>query len=243
MWLSEARAIAPRLKWLAIICLVPMFGFLVLAQSRAAILSIALPFTVLLLLGRTEYLRHAAIAAGILALIVVGLHFAPVDPWSTQQLRTPLGQIIDRGFSYRPEVWRVGLELALQQPWFGYGLLTRPNLDIGPYVFQHPHNVLIVVLLQGGIIALGLFLWVLAAYTKIAWRQFRRNGSALLLVLMICGLTSAVVDFYDVLSSIDRVWFAIWLPVGLAIAYDRGSAEPARELAVDGDPVTLRMDP
>ena len=231
VWLSEERAIAPRLKWLATICLAPMLGFLVMAQGRAALLAIALSLVLLLLLRRTDYVRHAAIVGGILALVFIGLLMGPLD------------QIIERGLSYRPQVWRVGLDYALQKPWFGHGLLNKPNLAVERFVFQHPHNVLIVVLLQGGIIALGAFLWVLVAYARVAWRQFRRDGSALLLVLMMCGFTNAIVDFYSVLTSVDRVWFAIWLPVGLAIAYELRSADTASEIAVGQRPAAMQAKP
>jgi O-antigen ligase len=214
VWLAETRPLASRVKWLAIACLVPILACLVLSQDRAAIVGITVSLLLLLILDRTRYLRHAAIIAGMLAVTFVGLLIGPFD-W-----------IGERGFSFRPAIWRIALDYATQNPWFGYGLLTRLRLDVGQHlVFWHPHNIVLSVWLQGGLVALGLFALLLAVYFRIAWRQFRHDGSILLMGLMLCGLTNAVVDFFDILASIDRVWFAIWLPIGLAVGYQVRSAD------------------
>ena len=227
VWLAETRSFALYAKSLVAFCLVPIVGLLLLTQGRAALLGVVLSLVPLLLPRNTEHLRRTVIVAAILALVVIVL------------LVGPFQHLFERGLSYRPDVWRAGLEIFLQRPWFGHGLHASLEVIISDTILKHPHNILphphnilITVLMQGGIVALGLFLWMLAAYARVAWQQFQREGSVLLPALMICGFINAVFDIDAVMSTINRVWFVIWIPIGLAIAYEVRLAEAAAELGV-----------
>lgn len=60
--------------------------------------------------------------------------------------------------SGRFEMWRSSIETALHRPFFGYG--EGQFVDVAPVsqgIYQHPHNILLQVLVQWGLVGIALF--------------------------------------------------------------------------------------
>ena len=101
----------------------------------------------------------------------------------------------------RLDIWRDTAEAILQRPWFGHGAAQlREAVGDRPYEAIHPHNMVLQVLLDWGLVGGGAFLvlvgvmWI-RAYAS-AWRG---SGANLPLFLPLTALLA--------LSLLDGVFF------------------------------------
>ncbi len=131
--------------------------------------------------------------------------------------------LLSRGSSFRFEVW--SLHLQELRGWaivFGHGLLSddqRTGLD---RVFQHPHSVFVAVLVQGGVIALGLFGALLAATT---WRLLHAalapgSGATVArahLAALVLAIVGIAFDGWELVDKVSALWLLVWQPVAAAL--------------------------
>src|SRR5690606_39723584 len=63
--------------------------------------------------------------------------------------------LLQRGFSYRPELWRAGTALLLENPFWGLGFqdfkLAVPGLKT---LYNHPHNLFLDIGIRLGLVGL-----------------------------------------------------------------------------------------
>lgn len=125
-----------------------------------------------------------------------------------------------RGLSLRPQIWAETLREVSQRPWLGYGYDAYIMIEVAGVEekFPNPHNMLLAVLRQQGII--GLLLW-LAIYTAAflsSWR-YRRNPAVLICsVAVMSGLVAGLTEGISYLSRPKEHWFLIWIPLALLSA-------------------------
>jgi O-antigen ligase len=65
---------------------------------------------------------------------------------------------LEEGSSGRAPIYRQAVQLILERPFFGYGLFSY-MYDLTT-INQYPHNLFLEILLQGGLLYFGIFLWV-----------------------------------------------------------------------------------
>ena len=71
---------------------------------------------------------------------------------------------LEEGSSGRGPIYRQAVQLIMVRPFFGYGLFSY-MYDLTT-VNQYPHNLFLEILLQGGLLYFGIFLWVSLAGLK-----------------------------------------------------------------------------
>lgn len=148
-------------------------GAVVLSGERMSTLLMLLGLVLGALLWRRQFPR--ILLAGVTALalggvILLATHHNLIDRYFTQTEDTvehikasPYGQL-----------WRSGLHIALQRPITGVGLKNfrvacdDPQLGLPPSVENrcstHPHNLYLEWLLDSGVVGLGLFVLLVAAW-------------------------------------------------------------------------------
>lgn len=145
-----------------------------IACTLAALLLIAIPR-----MRRPNTRRRALVAVAVVVAIVAIAVVAGISDTVIDRLAT------DRASSAeRASMWRHYAALAAQAPWFGYGLGVFPDLNMamlaGPrmagelWMVNSPHNLILQLLLQGGI---GYLLAIMAAAGCVAWGMLRRGGA------------------------------------------------------------------
>ncbi len=97
----------------------------------------------------------------------------------------------------RTRIWAVVIDLWTQRPLFGYGAgSAKFILPVHPLLFEaaaHAHNLYLNILFAGGLVGLGLFLTAVVTATRAAWRQHLHSVIALIVFLLVYGITEPTI--------------------------------------------------
>ncbi|MFT3848010.1 MAG: O-antigen ligase family protein [Propionivibrio sp.] len=139
---------------------------------------------------------------------------------------------MQRGFSYRPQIWLEATRQIREAPWFGHGFNTpmRIKLDDFDFAFVEPHNLTLSVMYDLGLAGVLAWLGIYANALKTAW--MRRTQPLVLVVsaTVVYGLFAGMTEGGAYLSRPKEHWFIVWIPIALLSALirkesvDRGTA-------------------
>jgi hypothetical protein len=207
---------------------------LFLTETRAALGGLALGgfISLLMLAGKRSRLWATAALGVLLAMAVLWIHHT----------RGAIGMgHHDPGASFRTMMWKDGLRLIGQRPWFGVGMETIRNhwqeWDIRAFSYFHDeshfHNDLIQIAVERGLPAAAAWLWFVVAYVIFLFRLVRRclprsrfaaGAAAGVLAAFVAYQTTAVVHYS---LGIESVAMSLYFYFGIAIALDRMLGDPA----------------
>ncbi|MDH1279686.1 MULTISPECIES: O-antigen ligase family protein [unclassified Pseudomonas] len=196
-WLSRNE----RHDWLPILMAIPLLAALVATGSRTPLMGLVLTSCWMLLMSRQR-------AIYLNALLPIGAGAA--------YLAAP-EIILQRGTSFRPELWADAWRQAGEHLWFGAGYNSKFEFDIPGvgHLLYDPHNVELAVLLELGLI--GLALWA-TMYTFALYRCMRLRALPQFQIasaLLIYGLSAGLTEGGNYLSRPNESWFLIWIPLAL----------------------------
>lgn len=108
----------------------------------------------------------------------------------------------EKSLSSRFDVWNRAIELFFESPLFGYGLHSTEgyrkiiDLDLGFTMFSHPHNFFLYLLLQGGLVGIGIITYLFYLFGK-KCSKYRNTYMARVLIVMymiffILGITESM---------------------------------------------------
>ncbi len=142
-------------------------------------------------------------------LVVVALVIALVPEVVTQ-----------RGLSLRPELWAATLREISLRPWLGYGYDAYIMLEVPGVAekFPNPHNMLLAVLRQQGIVGLALWLAMYVAALVPAWRCRHDPVVRICAIVLVSGLVASCTEGISYLSRPKEHWFLLWIPFALLSA-------------------------
>lgn len=198
-------------RWVAAVCAAILFATLLLTGSRSPLLAVLILSLWLVVVavprGQRGYYLGALLLTTVLSIVTFG------------------DELFERGWSLRPELWRLSIGAALQQPWLGVGLGNRIMLDstIG-LQFYDTHNVFLAVFYYGGTCGLLLFVGVFATAFYSAWRRRQQAplfGLAALLQLF--GLATLQFDGGSLIGRPTEFWLLYWLPIAITLYASRHS--------------------
>jgi hypothetical protein len=134
----------------AIVASISIVAAIYLSDSRNAWVSVSAGVAVYALAratpDRQRFVSSVVAAAflGTFLLLALGLN---------EETRSAL---FPRGDSFRAEIWATTLERILEGgPWFGVGILTDDEVQVGEQLMLHPHNLYLAVFYQGGLVGLA----------------------------------------------------------------------------------------
>lgn len=195
---------------------------LVLTQARGAAAG-ALCGLAALAATQSHRIRLAIAAGGLLLVAVL--------------VATPLGHDwIERGMSYRPEVWTTFLAKAAERPLLGWGVHTDLTVTIpSGLALDQAHNLVLSGLVRGGAGAAVAMAVILVGGLAWSIRLVRAGGSPLPLCAMVTMTVAGMVDYNLLITRPAWPWLTFWLPIGLAAGAElavradgRRSDEPDR---------------
>lgn len=204
--------------------LVPVLGyalFLGFNQTRGVWIALGV---CLLVMGGARPSRLGGVLIFLVILGVVGV----------AALRPEL--LLQRGVSYRPQLWQGGLQLMLDHRVMGVGF-TEYQISIPELgrAFKHPHNLFLDTGVRLGVPGLLLFgcLWLAAG-----WRGWVCRAQPLgqaLLALWAFSSTSLLTDGIGLWLKPNADWLVTWLPIALSfVLAARGSATPQEPVLQNG---------
>ncbi len=138
------------------------------------------------------------------ALIVVAVVSILLGTTSIISVFSPIIDSLGETISvmHRQAVWSRAVELFLKSPIFGYGLRSNDqyreliNLSTGWGYFSHPHNFILYTLLQGGLIGMGLIVWLFIYITRSQLNNRMNFGFKVLLFMylsfLVMGMTESL---------------------------------------------------
>jgi len=140
------------------------------------------------------------------------------------------GNILNRGISYRTEIWLSGLNKIADCGWLiGCGFGGNSDIIINSGLsFQHAHNLFLSHLVNTGL--LGLFsLLGLLLYT--AYQGLK--GHAFMTLGLLVGCAALFFDGHSIITNPDDIWLIFWLPLIMTYweinhAQTKGVAESQR---------------
>lgn len=197
-----------QLAWLAALACLGLF--VMLSQSRGAVLALALTVILAPLWFRD---RHSQVFA-MLAALATGL-----------ALYFLYDLIAHRGSSYRPEIFHSAIDMIAAHPWTGLGLGAAYDVTVGNRHFDHTHNMFTHVAVELGLP--GMLLWVMVWLYTLG-EIVRARGTLFGKVLLGFWVYSTLAMQFDAasLTGTPRAeWFISWLPVGLVMLLPWGRAE------------------
>ncbi len=163
----------PRRSLVQVLCIVfGVFG-LAVAYSRGAWVLFILAIAVLGTLKRSAKLLvgAGALLLGAVALIIALNHFAPQGMYA-QRFASILDWNRDLGNLGRLETWSDDMRIAQRSLLIGNGLATTGNapLRFGLPSITNTENSYLKLLIEGGIPALALFLWMFLSFWIMGYR-------------------------------------------------------------------------
>ena len=196
---------------LGLVCLIPLGVAVAWSDSRNAWVSVSFGALVMVLAHVSPSRRQFAIWVMLLACVGLSVIYWVAN---TEEL---VGSLLPRGDSFRPLIWQATLDRVQETPWLGLGILTEDDVVTTKHTFAHPHNLYLSVLFQGGIVGLGLFVWLLLRTLRETWLNFNHPDAKLALGTLALALPSYLLDGHELLDKVSDTWFLIRMPVALTL--------------------------
>jgi len=168
-------------------------------NSRAGIVALCGGVVVMVVMSHAKFSWRAVV--GLLIIIItylLGLYF--------------YGNLLERGGSYRIDIWLSSLDKIVEcGVFFGCGFAESGELVIeSGEVFQHPHNIYLMHLLNFGIFGL------MSLMTLLFWLVIRGFKCRSVMVFgLVASLIGLMFDGKDLLTNPNEIWLLFWLPVVL----------------------------
>lgn len=164
---------------------------IVYAKSTGAIIGTAAAIGILFFVWKKT--RVLAIIAGIIG--VIGFTLLPMNNPIKQEI---LAQ--DRSGQIRVEMWGEAVQYLSEHPVTGAGLASYQQV-IYPYridkwieVFHHPHNIILSMWMNTGLLGLIGFLWIIVWFLRVNLTSEQTTLPPFVLATMICWLIMGLVD-------------------------------------------------
>ncbi|WP_196799403.1 O-antigen ligase [Thioalkalivibrio sp. ALMg9] len=205
---------------LSLLTLVVCSWFLFQAQSRAALLYLAIGVFTILLMWRSWL--ALVLALGFSALFLIYINFGGVLDRS----------FLERGGSGRLEIWMAVLDRFLQAPIFGEGVGNPIEITVPGFgEFHSPHNLWLSIVLAGGAVGLVLFLaFVSSVLINARLMRGRMPGVTLVVGWLIAGLALLSFDGHGLVVRMNpHYWLGLWLPVGVIIGRELRLRESGKD--------------
>lgn len=198
---------------LAALLLVASLGYMLFlgsSQTRGVWIGLG---ACLLVMGMA---RPSRLGGGLIALFVLGLAF--VAAFEPQIL-------LQRGLSYRPQLWQGGLRLMLDHWVMGVGFHSYliPVAEIGQ-AFKHPHNLFLDTGVRLGVPGLLLFgaLWLAAGWR--GWTCRAQPLGQVVLALWVFASVCLMTDGIGLWLKPNADWLITWLPIALSLVLAAGTS-------------------
>jgi len=127
--------------------------------------------------------------------------------------------ILERGDSFRLEIWQKVLHMIAERPWLGHGYSADLSVDPGIGVnFSEPHSFVLGVLYYVGIIGLLPWLFFLVWGLLSSWRQRVQPLLIIASTWLVFGIGAGLTEGGGIISRPKEHWFLLWIPLALIAA-------------------------
>lgn len=205
LWLGLAMTWPAPKNWIALLPLLATAVTLLATGSRTPLVAMALA-SAWLVLACWNKRAVMLLFAGICSLLALLLLYPEV--------------LLNRGMSYRLDLWKDALEKISQQPWLGYGFDAPLAIYIDGFSvpFSEPHSFAIGVLYYTGLVGLSLWLTLHGLALSYCWRQRHNLLFIVCGALLVYGIGAGLAEGGGILARPKEHWFVTWIPLALIAA-------------------------
>jgi O-antigen ligase len=167
--------------------------------------------------GLVIHKKHWALGLGLVGLSLVLYAYAFGIDFAWQRASIVGEEGVGRGMlSGRLEVWMQALHGVMQAPFFGIGVMNYRNMPGA--IDMHPHNWLIQMLLEGGVVSTVIFL-ILMGLVLVQFGRFAKGN-----IYGVAALASLVAFLVSGLAntSIFNGWWLSFLMVSTMLGWRAG---------------------
>lgn len=138
----------------------------------------------------------------------------PNEPFQLLKKFTPPRAFqFELSFGYRTEIWPIRLQQCLEKPFFGYGFSQSSPIPFKGGFVNDSHNFFLGTAFHGGIIALLIYVGLLAICLYTLCKNKLWGYASLLL----CGIITTSFDDEKFFSSTRPYWLLLLFPIGKAL--------------------------
>ncbi|MFO8084065.1 MAG: O-antigen ligase family protein [Desulfobacterales bacterium] len=207
------------IRWMHMGILIPLFSYMLLAQARGPIFAIILT----LFIWQFIIIFGSGFKNGILGSFSILLLFLLAATIVTFTIFPEFFRyfFIERGLSYRLEIWKNFWEVIKMEPIFGHGLnADTTTIMTDGMTFLHPHSVYVATLYYGGIIGLAIQLILIgyAVFKSLGLKN--RPEQFFISCSLFFGAFCIVTDGNILIQHPKPFWIFFWFPVALSGAYE-----------------------
>jgi hypothetical protein len=202
VWFKQRRFIE-----LSAALVLMLLAIVVVLQTRTALFGVL----VLTALWFAYFIRRAPLQGLFSLLAVVAVSVLIVSLVKDQEWFLLM---LERGDSYRIELFHIMLGEWQSCGWLlgcGLDFVTSQTLP-GGYKIPHPHSIFMALGVYTGIVALVLFLLLMACTLWQAWRQKNPWG-----LYLICALGMLNFDGSKLIGNPDELWLLVLLPAAMVL--------------------------
>lgn len=138
--------------------------------------------------------------------------------------------VMQRGLSYRTEIWAEVLRQIAGKVWFGHGYGASMKIPIASLqqTFSDPHNLTLAVFYAGGVF--GLLFWVGLYFTALfdGWRLRADKWVLVCSAMVVYGLVAGMTEGGSFMTRPKEHWFLIWIPLALLAEATFGNRTDAK---------------
>lgn len=228
LWVAIARMLHSRKEVLAVVLYALMFIVFNASDSLAAFVGIILS-GVVFLLTRYSFFKKPA----ILSLILVAGSVLFIALTLTLNSRQIAEQAKDLPMSakHRLFIWDFATDAAMKHPIFGFGhgasrqievpeeeVISYEGYELHPLP-THPHNNLVQIFLENGLVGLALYLVLMCKYL-FSWHRFSKDSPSLMAAGYACFASFFVISMIS-FNMWQSWWLASFLFAAIMMAMSR----------------------
>ena len=192
--------------WMLPVALI-LLAAVILTQARSAYFGITVGL-MLVLWGAPYAFRRAALFS-----FVTGIALGVVALLALPQTRAA---VVERGTSYRPEIWKVYAGKALEKPLLGHGGLSNIDIQIrDDIVIDQPHNLVLSAQIRGGIFCALAMITLLIGSLYWSAQFLKLHGEVIPLAMVATIATAGMFDYNLLITAVTWPWVTFWLPFGI----------------------------
>lgn len=203
-WLSLSMTCKrAQILWLSIPAMAVMFAAVIATGSRTPLVALTLAA---LWLGFICWNRRSLLLLGaLLSGGAIAVFFS--------------GMLLERGGSYRLEIWQIVLHRIAEHPWIGHGYGSDLYVDPGVgYMLSEPHSFALGVLYYVGIFGLIPWLFFQARGLLSSWRHRVQPLFVIASTWLVFGIGAGLTEGGGIISRPKEHWFLLWIPLALIAA-------------------------
>lgn len=171
-------------------------------------------YSLITLITRTQLkrinikLRHIAL---ILIVAFLAVYYLQVQKLFSFLIIDVLGK--DLSFTQRIGLWTKSIQMIKERPLFGYGNRNYGSIILRNNYYWYSHNLILDILLEGGIVTLGSFALLISSFARTVRKQ---KTDKLIRFIMFSLVSMAVINLTE--SYFSNVCFYLPFIVGVSLA-------------------------